>query len=147
MELFDQLEGSWTGHQKLYLKPGELAGEGDTELEVNRMLGQLFVELDYTHQLDGTVYQGRYWLGFNPKSEQFSAVWIDEYHNGADIMDLQANLVEDILILDGGYHYGEDFWKWTIEIRTSQDTLSVQHFNQGPGVDRYLGVDLQYRRI
>jgi hypothetical protein len=142
---WQKLMGGWRGRQRVYQTPDELSGEGNMELEIRARLAGKALELAYSYSLENIEYQGLILIA-KPSEQKYEAAWTDGYHTSGGFMKFEGTDNGPALVLEGGYHYGEEFWGWTIELIADGDQVKIQHFNRPPGGERYLGVDISLER-
>ena len=69
------LAGTWKTVQTTYMGPTPTVSEGTCKRSM--IMGDRFLESEYTGDFNGTPFQGMELLGFDMRKNQFSSVWLD----------------------------------------------------------------------
>lgn len=137
--------GSWTGEQKLYLKPEEFTAEGPIHLHIAKGFLPNVIEIKYSHSLDESEYHGLFIIT-SLSEHQAEAAWIDNFHTNLGVMKLTGEFTPEGLSLIGGYDAEGEFWKWTIDFCLEEEILRITHFNHPPNQKAYVGVKIHANR-
>ncbi len=132
------LEGTWRGTWRTWVEPEELYSESPITAEVTAMYDGKDAVLRYAADLDGPV-EGFALIG----ATQDGAVvaWIDTWHTSGLVMTSHGPAADDGITVATTFHAGDEEWRWSSEYGIEDDRLVIRHFNEGPGVTRYLGVE------
>lgn len=132
------LNGSWHGRWRTWVEPGELYSESPIDATVTPMYEGKAAVLRYTADLDGPV-EGFTLLG---RSQDGATVaWIDTWHTSGLVMTSHGPEPVDRLDVTTTFRAGDEEWRWSSEYSLDDGRLTIRHYNEGPGVDRYLGVE------
>ena len=82
--------GSWTTHQKDWLPSGALWNEADGQATCRMLLGDRFLQEDYTTTLDGHPFHGLGLTGFDRQKNAYMMVWLDDF--GTGVIPLEGKL-------------------------------------------------------
>jgi hypothetical protein len=141
--------GSWRGTSKLRDPDYGIDDECSSGLIVSPAIRNRFVRLDYTWSYRDEPQEGSLLVGFDPKSDRYSAHWADTWHNAHGVMTCEGIASEDGgLSVLGSYAAppGPD-WGWRIDLTAHDDgMLRVTMFNISPEGHEELAVEGVYFR-
>lgn len=143
------LEGEWTGINRLWLTPNDPARESETNARVGLAAGGAFVAFRYTWADRGEPQDGVFLLRISTEPGDLAMVWIDSWHTGGKFMEFEhEGAREGRLSVRGSYSAppGPD-WGWRIVLCSeSQEGLRILMYNIAPDGDEALAVDTRYHR-
>lgn len=125
-----------------------IAEESQSSMTVTPLLGGKFVRLDYTWAYQGAPQEGSLLVGFNPKSGEVTAHWIDGWHNGTRVMPCTGTSADGSSISVAGSYPappGPD-WGWKTVIEPGENSLAVTMYNVWPEGKEELAVEMKYSR-
>ncbi len=145
IEKLSALAGNFTGTSRLQDPMNNIAEESPSSMTVTPMLGGKFVRLDYTWGYQGAPQEGSILVGFNPKSGEVTAHWIDGWHNGTRVMPCTGTSDGKNISVAGSYPAppGPD-WGWKTVIEPGADSLTVTMYNVWPEGKEELAVEMKY---
>jgi hypothetical protein len=146
---FKQISGNWKGIATTYFKPDELADKSPITGTLTEVLDGLFVLHEYEGTLMGEKMKGLAIYGYNRNKNQFEIAWIDNQHQGSEIMFSTGLNVNNAFSVLGHYTGADenDIWGWrtTLEMKNVKN-LIIKHFNITPDSQEYLGVEINYKK-
>jgi hypothetical protein len=144
IDVFASLVGTWSGTNRLYLEPGNLAGESATSGTVRLVLGGKVAVHEYEWSFEGETHSGVALLAANDDGYQVS--WADSFHTASAIMSFGPVAGEEGLVVHGTYPAPEGpDWGWTIKwSKPSESELLVEMWNIPPGADPGLAVEMTF---
>ncbi len=149
-ENFEQLAGNWRGTKRLHLswEKENPVRESDSAASVALPARGEFWKLEYDWTFEGERQDGLLLVGRAKEKADFSATWIDSWHNGDNEMKLTGAIDQNKLDLRGFYTVpGHPPWGWRVAIAPgSGDSWSLSMFNVTPEGEETLAVELDYRR-
>src|SRR5262245_22821058 len=74
-ELLKEREGTWDCAVKSFMEPGKPPSESKG-VEVNRMLGGLWLISDFKGDMMGQPFLGHGVTGYDPKKKKYTGVWV-----------------------------------------------------------------------
>lgn len=132
--------GAWT----TWVEPEKLHSQSpfvatlDTLHDGSALTGQYHAILD--GEVNGYILIGSTQSGV-------SVSWIDTWHTSGLIMTSTGTITDGLVATSTHYTAEDEIWTWTSEYSLVGDSeLLIRHFNEGPGVDRYLGVEIRLNR-
>jgi hypothetical protein len=132
------LGGNWRGAWRTWVEPNELYSESPIEATVTPMFDGKAAVLRYTAELDGPV-EGFTLLG---RSQEGAVVaWIDTWHTSGLVMTSHGATPNGAMDVATTFRAGDEEWRWTSEYSVEDGRLVIRHYNEGPDVPRYLGVE------
>ncbi len=141
------LSGEWAGIGRLWLSPDEEPGEYETFATVAPAAGGHFARIDYDWDHEGQEQEGSLLIGWDERTGEASAVWVDSWHLGDRMMICRGGVRPSGAIdLRGSYPAppGPD-WGWRIELDPDPDgTLSLLMYNVTPEGQEQLAVAAEY---
>ena len=146
---FNKLIGSWAGEVKTYFKENELADKSAVKGTIKLVLEGLFLIHEYEGILLGEKMIGLAIYGYNQRKNQFEMAWINNKHQGSEIMYSVSKNTDNKFSVLGHYSTNDESeiwgWKTTLDLK-SGDNLIISHFNISPQQHEYLGVEFNYKR-
>ncbi len=138
------LAGRWTGTWRTWVEPDELYSEGPIDATVEALYDGKGALIRYTAVLDGDV-AGIALVG-RTQEGPFVA-WMDSWHTSGLVMDSRGSGTEQSLAVATTYRADDEEWHWSSEYSSPADgRLVIRHYNEGPGLPRYLGVEAVLER-
>ena len=139
------LAGRWKGTWRTWVEPDELFSESPIEATVEVLHGGKDAVLRYTAMLEGAV-EGFALIGAT--QDGAFAAWIDTWHTSGLVMASHGPVQADRVEVTTTFRAGEEEWRWTSEYLLDEaGHLVVRHYNEGPKVARYLGVETVLERV
>jgi|GEM_PF-5655441 len=139
------LAGRRVGRWRTWVEPDTLYGESPIKATVEVTFAGAAAVVRYTAQLDGDV-DGFVLIG--KTQDQPVVAWLDTWHTGGLVMASYGRSDDPSLEVAATYHAGEEEWQWTSEYGLDPaGRLVIRHYNQGPAVPRYLGVEAVLERV
>ena len=130
-DLIDHL-GDWEGTWLTFLLPDELHDESPIRATITRDDGGFVIE--YRGSIQGDEVTGR--IRWSETGATTTVEWVDSWHTGGRQERLEG--------FDGAppsYQYGgDDPWTWDVTIDAADSSVTLTHYNAGPGIPRYVGV-------
>lgn len=140
----EQLGGRWRGSWRTWVEPDELYGESAIGASVEPQFGGKSAVLRYEAQLDGDV-EGFALMG-GTQDGAFVA-WIDTWHTSGLVMASHGPALPDCIEVATTYRAEGEEWRWSSEYGLDEaGRLVIRHFNEGPNLARYLGVETVMER-
>lgn len=137
------LEGNWHGVWRTWVEPAQLYSESPIDATVTALYEGKAALLRYTADLDGPV-EGLTLLGHS--QDGATVAWLDTWHTSGLVMTSYGPVPEDGLDVTTIFRAGDEEWRWSSEYGLDADRLVIRHYNEGPGVPRYLGVEAVLER-
>jgi hypothetical protein len=148
-EKLARLAGRWTGTSRLWLSPAEEARESASTATIAPTAQGHFLTIAYTWATDGEPQDGLLLLATTMPAEAVSAVWIDSWHMGRELMRCHGQIdPSGVASVKGSYAAppGPD-WGWRIVVEPDGgETLRLVMYNVTPGGEEMLAVEGVYRR-
>ena len=142
------LEGRW---QATYQLRGDPSFDADvpTEAKVSAIVAREFVQIDYTWSESGEPQVGLLLIGFDPRTDGLTVVWLDTWHNGNRSMICKGELLPDGGIdVFGTYPGGpgQPDWGWRTRVEPGDNAWTLRMFNVTPDGIEAPAVTAEYRR-
>ena len=95
---------------------------------VSPMVNGKFVCIEYTWMVDGNLVEGEYFIGFEPRTQLVTMVWVDAWHNGERFVICQGEVPPDgALNVLGAYPAPEGpDWGWRTVIAPGEGSFSIR---------------------
>lgn len=142
------LAGNFTGHNKVWLKPGTEGQFSETTALVVPVVNSKFLRIEYDWAIEGKPQEGSLHIG--QVHEVIHAVWMDSWHNGDVMMVCRGSVDQKGSInVNGKYSApsGPD-WGWRIELTAMESSgFSIRMYNIQPDGDEALAVEALYARL
>ncbi|MDH3755850.1 MAG: DUF1579 domain-containing protein [Acidimicrobiia bacterium] len=140
-----ELSGRWRGTWRTWVEPDKLHSESLIDATVEVLFGGKAGLLRYTAELDGHV-DGCALIGVT--QDESVVDWLDTWHTSGLVMSMRGpkpagGRIEGTTT----YSAGDDDWRWSIEVGLDGDRLVIRHYNEGPEIPRYLGVEALMDRV
>ncbi len=147
--LLQAYTGQWQGMTRTWFEPDKLADESSWQGTIYPILGNRFIQYDYTGSLQGDAFEGKALIGFNAMTKQFEMAWIDSLHQSTGIMYCQGHQTTTGFMVLGSFRASEDGpewgWRTDFELLNSKQ-LRIRAYNISPEGMEYLGVETLYTR-
>lgn len=145
-----KLLGHWSGRNTLYvpwLNPPESKSEATAT--VSSVVNDKFLTISYTWADHGKPHQGLLLIGQNSKDGSVTASWIDSWHQGGSILQLNGDVdANGKVILRANYPAPPDpDWGWRIEVSAQPSGFDVIMTNITPQGEESLAVETHYERL
>ncbi len=143
---FERLVGAWAGTWQTWVEPDQLHDSSPMAADTSAILGGAALLYRYTGSIRGDAVEGVAVIGARQGGDATLA-WADTWHTSGLL-----TMSEGIWTLDGLevatiFDYSGQEWTWTTRLEVAGDRLTVRHWNEGPGVPRYLGVEAILDRV
>jgi len=148
-ELFRSLTGHWQGMTRTWFEPNQLADTSAWQGQIYAILGQRYLQYDYTGKIGDETLEGKAMLGYNALSQQFEMAWIDSFHQSSGIMHSTGYGSEAGISLLGAYLDSANGpeWGWRTEfILIDNSHLIISAYNITPDGTESLAVETVYTR-
>lgn len=132
------LDGTWRGTWRTWVEPEQLYGTSTIEAAVTAMYDGKDAVLRYTAELDGPV-EGFALIGHSP--DGIVVAWIDTWHTSGFVMTSHGPSPNGRIAVATTFRAGDEEWRWSSEYGLEERCLVIRHYNEGPEVPRYLGVE------
>ena len=99
----ESLAGSWTTETKHWMQPGKPPMESTGTVEMKPVLGERFLQQEYTGQMMGQPYSGIGTTGYDNLRKKYVSTWIDSMGTGIFVMEGTATADGTIITLKGGH--------------------------------------------
>ncbi len=146
---FKAYTGKWAGMTRTWFEPGKLADESPWSATFQTILGDRYLQYDYTGSLQGEPFEGRAIIGYNAMSDQFDMAWIDTFHQSTGIMYCRGaetatgfSVLGSYVVDDKGTAWG---WRTVFEM-IEPNRLTIRAYNITPGGEEHLGIETVYAR-
>lgn len=144
-DLLAALVGDWSGTNRLYFEPGNLAEESDTSGWVRLAVGGRAAVHEYRWSFEGDTHTGLALVTFT--DEGFQGSWVDTFHTAGSIMALAPvpGTPPDDVVVQGSYPAGDGpDWGWRIQWARAADGsgLAVTMWNVPPNGDPGVAVEM-----
>lgn len=137
--------GRWQGAWRTWVEPAELHNESAIDATVEALYGGKGALLRYTATLDGPV-AGLALLGAT--QDGVVVAWMDTWHTSGLVMASHGRDQGDRIEVVTPFRAEGEQWLWHSEYHIDdRGRLLVRHFNEGPALPRYLGVEMVLERI
>lgn len=133
------LAGNWHGTWRTWVEPGELYDEGPIAGVVEAIHGGRGAVFRYQASLDGHV-DG--YAVIAATQDGPVVAWLDTWHTGGLAMVSHGEPRPDEITVATTYRAEGQQWRWTSEYRLGgAGRFEIRHYNEGPDLPRYLGVE------
>jgi broad specificity phosphatase PhoE len=143
------LVGDWTGHNQLWVIPGEPVRESSTTARVELAAGGRYLVVRYTWTEKDEPQDGHLVVRLADDTTGADMVWVDSWHQGAGFLMLAGEEKSPTSIAARGSYpapSGPD-WGWRIAISTvASDRYVMRMWNITPDGQEALAVEASYRR-
>jgi hypothetical protein len=137
---FDAFHGSWSGRWRTWVEPDVLHDDSPLTGEVVPLLGGRDLLYRYTATIAGDPVEGTALIG--PRQGGGCTIaWVDTWHTSGLVLVSHGDWVPGGLEVVTTYAAGDETWEWTSALTLTEGRLVVRHWNQGPGIPKYLGVE------
>lgn len=143
-----KLAGNWQATYRLWMSPDSTPLHSHSSAIVSAMVNGKMACIEYTWTADGSLVEGELFVGYEPKIELVTVVWVDSWHNGERFMIAQGEARQDgVINVLGAYPApnGPD-WGWRTVIEPGDDTFCLRMYNIPPGAEDLLAVEAVYTR-
>ena len=144
---FNDLIGNWEGIANTWFKPNDLADTSNIKGNITLVLDGLFLLHQYEGSLLGEKMKGLAIYGYSKPKNQFEMAWINNLHQGSEIMFSKSKNIGNNFSVLGSYTSSnqEEVWGWRTKIELKHNNnLIISHFNISPDGVEYLGVQIDY---
>jgi hypothetical protein len=143
-----QLAGEWAGLTRTWFEPQALADESPQRGVIRPILDGRFALHEYEGTLLGEPMQGLAIYGCNLQENKWQAAWVNNLHNGTNIMLSEGPEFGESFAALGSYSVPENprwGWRTTIE-QPGPDEIVITHYNITPNGQEARGVETHYFR-
>lgn len=133
--LFARLVGGWAGKTRIWLEPGGIPTEYQTQGSIQLVLGGRFVIYLYQGAMEAETQHGMFTFGYNTDLDRFETGWIDSFHNHTAIMFCVGNAIENGFSVLGSYPdlSGGPDWGWRTDVQLlDAEQLVITAYNISP---------------
>jgi len=136
------LIGDWSGTNRLFFQPGELAEESATSGWLRGAVDGRAVVHEYRWTFEGAAHSGLALV--TSTDDGFQASWVDTFHTAGSIMSMAPVPAETGVVVQGSYPAGDGpDWGWRIRWSKPADAeLLVEMWNIPPDGDPGLSVEM-----
>jgi hypothetical protein len=141
--------GQWEGMTRTWFEPDNLADESPWQGRIYPILGDRYIQYDYTGSLQGEPFEGKAIIGYNAMMNQFEMAWIDSFHQSTGIMYCKGHRTSVGFTLWGNYRIAADSadWGWRTDFNLlDAKHLTIRAYNITPDGTESLGVETIYTR-
>ena len=132
--------GTWSGVWRTWVEPEILHDESPIQAESRTLLGGRDLLYSYTASIGGDPVEGT--ALFGPRQGGGCTVaWVDSWHTSGLVMVSHGAWTPLGIEVAAEYQAEGETWTWRTGITLDGGRLVVRHWNQGPQVPRYLGVE------
>lgn len=129
--------GTWDGESKMWMAPGTepMVSKG---VEVNKMLGQMWLISEYESEMMGTTFVGRFQMGYDPYKKKYVGSWIDSMSPNMSTMEGtmdEANKTMTFMSNGINIMTGKEEVSKMVSTIIDHDHKKFEAFGQVPGKD------------
>lgn len=144
-----KLVGTWSGHNQLWLGPGESVRESPTRATITSAANGQFLMVAYTWADQGQPHDGVLVLRLAAEPGPVDMVWLDSFHTMRGFMQFVGQPTPD-----GSWNATTTWsvgegpeWGWRIALAApSEDELVIRMFIATPTGEESPAVESRYRR-
>jgi Protein of unknown function (DUF1579) len=136
----ERFVGAWKGRWKTWVEPDDLHDESAIEATIDPVVGGRSITVAYTASIRDDAVEGRALVGPLPPGGVHMA-WVDSWHTSGLVMVGDGDVTDAGFTALVPYVYDGEGWTWSTEYAIDAGRLVIRHWNEGPGVPRYLGVE------
>lgn len=147
--ILQSFTGQWEGPTKTWFEPGNLGDESPWQGKIETVLGNRYLQYDYTGSLQGEGFEGKAIIGYNGMTKRFEMAWIDSFHQSTGIMHCKGHEIANGITLLGSYRAFDDSadWGWRVAIElTDANHLAIHSYNITPEGSESLALQTLYTR-
>ncbi len=147
-ETMQRWVGEWKGSTRLWLSPDEPVRESETVASVALVAGGRFLTVRYTWTEGGKPQDGLLIVGQAKQAQRITAVWVDSWHTGDEIMLFKGDPDAQPPSFIGSYPAppGPD-WHWRIVLKeVDDDAFDIVMYNIPAEGEEVLAVHASYSR-
>lgn len=131
--------GAWQGTWRTWIEPDILHDESPIHLEAEPLLDGRDLVVAYEASIAGDPVEG--WALIGPTQEGYVVAWVDSWHTSGLVFTSHGRASEEGIDVATEFRAERETWVWSSLYHVAGDRLVLRHFNEGPGVPRYLGVE------
>jgi hypothetical protein len=132
--------GAWVGHWRTWVEPDVLHDESPITGEIRSLLDGRDLLFTYEAAIGGDPVGGTALIG-SRQGGGCTIAWIDSWHTSGLMLTSHGLWVEGAADAETTYEAEGQVWTWSTRFAVEAGRLVVRHWNAGPGVPRYLGVE------
>jgi hypothetical protein len=136
--------GRWTGTWKTWIEPDILHDDSAIALVVTPLLGGKDMLVSYEASIADDAVEGSALIG--PSQQGLTIAWVDTWHTNGLVLISHGDLDETGFAASTNFEAGGEQWTWSTQFALEGSELVIRHWNQGPGMERYLGVEARLRQ-
>ncbi len=141
---FEPFVGRWRGSWRTWIEPDALHSDSPIETEFRTILGGKDLVQEYTAEIAGESVEGFALIGSS--QEGVTVAWVDTWHTSGLVMVSRGSAAPSGMRVTTNYGAEGETWTWTSEFTVSDGRLVIRHYNEGPSIPRYLGVEAVFER-
>jgi Protein of unknown function (DUF1579) len=127
------------------VQPEILHDESAIAMTIDPLLGGIDMLQSYEASIGRDAVEGRALIG--PAQSGVVVAWVDSWHTSGLVLVSHGGVEESGLTVATTFMAEGEDWRWTTRIALHRDELLIRHFNEGPGVPRYLGVEARLQKV
>jgi|SRR3990170_1794619 len=132
--------GTWVGTWRTWVVPDVLHDESPITAEIRPLLAGRDLLLTYEAAIGGDPVGGTALIG--PRQGGGCTIaWIDSWHTSGLVLTSHGRWVGDAAEVATMYDAEGTEWTWTTRLSVEAGRLVMRHWNEGPGIAKYLGVE------
>lgn len=135
--------GRWTGTWKTWMEPDVLHDESAIAMTIAPLLGGKDMFQSYEATIASDAVEGVALIG--PSQEGVTITWVDTWHTNGLVLTSHGDLDDAGFTVSTIFKADGDDWTWTTQFALERQELVIRHWNEGPGLPRYLGVEARLR--
>jgi len=136
---FDRFVGRWQGTWRTWIEPDVLHSEAATECTFRTILGGRDLVQEYHGEIGGEAVEGFALIANSQLG--ITVCWVDSWHTSGLVMVSVGEATDDGFAVSTTYDAEGATWTWSSEFTATGDRVIIRHFNEGPALPKYLGVE------
>ena len=140
----DPYLGRWTGTWRTWVEPEVLHDESAIAMTIIPVLGGTDMIQSYEATIGNDPVEGTALIG--PSQRGMTVAWVDTWHTNGLVLTSHGDLDDEGFTVSTVFTAEGQDWTWTTRFAIEGTDLVVRHWNEGPGVPRYLGVEARLHR-
>lgn len=136
--------GRWTGNWRTWVEPDVLHDDSAIALVVAPLLGGKDMLVSYEASIADDAVEGTALIG--PAQQGLTIAWVDTWHTNGLVLTSNGDVDDAGFAAATHFEAEGEQWTWSTRYSVEDGELVIRHWNEGPGVPRYLGVEARLRR-